>query len=147
LEEGYSISKGKEDNKLFSYTFTLKGAPTFTVLQPKAKKDSIAVATGLALGPEESKFQKMPEKEKEEMLWDLRVLLLRSGCSFIFSPLGKPFNIQFYKPIYYDGLSKNSFFEAVNSVQSVFLIALMIFRKKGIGVKPPEERKSTDYVS
>lgn len=146
-DEGYSITKGKENNNLFSYAFTLKGSPTFTVLQPKAKKDSIAVATSLALGLEESKFQKMPEKEKEEMLWNLKMLLLRSGCNYIFSPPGKPFNIQFYKAVYYDGLSKNSFFEAVDIVLRAFLIALMTLQQKGFGVKPPEERKSTDYVS
>ena len=88
----------------------------------------------------------MQNKERQTFLWNLRKELLSANCGFQFSPNLESFTtIQINKPIYYDGLSKNKFFETVQSIiYNLLLIIWSLQHELGIS---PDKQKDTSYVA
>jgi hypothetical protein len=148
LDENFNINKNKDEKSFFSYNAARANLPILVILQPKMNKDSIVIACLISFGEGElEKVAKMPVEEKEEMFWNLRMLLLQCGCRFVFVPSLEIFKfIQISEKIYYDGLSKNSFFQTVNKVTDAALVVIFTFQRK-LGVKPQQERIEPKYVS
>ena len=132
LEAGYTIKKRKDTKSFFNYTIAKGNLPSLNVLQPKENRDSIVVIFGIEFD------MKSAEKirSNDEMLWKIRKWLLQSGCRFGFFPNLQSFNvIRAFRTLFYDGLTKNSFFRTIDKVTDAGLFVAWTIQRE-IGEMP-----------
>jgi hypothetical protein len=136
-DEGFSVWKLADKKTSFSFKMTRDESPPLLVLQPQSKSDSLLVTTDVRLTDEDQeKLSSMPEKEKEFMLFDLKMVLLSTECRCQFTPSSKSWNlIRVSKPVFYDGLTKDRFFETVDTVTRAASLVILTFQWK-FGVTP-----------
>ena len=117
-DEEYNLWKCPDKNANFSYKISRDGDHPLVVFQPKKKTDSIQVACDIRLREEErKKLHGISEMEKKFMLFDFKMVLLSTGCRWQFMPSSKSWDtLKIWKSIFYDGLSKDRFFETIESV-------------------------------
>lgn len=137
LEEGYSITQKGDPQAIFNYTVSRGTVPTLTIIQPKGSKDSVVVASGIELDVQSA--EKI--RSNDEFIWELRKWLLQSGCRFSFLPEFKNFNvIRLFWPVFYDGLTKDSFFRAINKIIDTSVFVMLAIQRE-IGELPKHQDK------
>jgi len=132
IDEAFQISKVADENAYFSYKVTKDGGMTLSVLQPQNKTDSILVVGDISLTDEDQKkLATIPEKERRVMLSDLTMDLLTTQCRWQFIPPTEAWEtIRVLRPIFYDGLSKDRFFETVDIVMRAVLSVIFALQRK-----------------
>ncbi len=108
---------------------------------PKKVEDVISLQTGMELSDYHAPmFGRLTQQEKTEFLWDLRLALVAYRVSFDVPPEPKPnYLVHVWKYIYFDGLTKNLFMDALNEVYlTVTLAQLKIIQKFGWVGEPIE---------
>lgn len=119
-EEGFDFSqvKGKQAlNSLFNYLVTLGSGDHLNVLQPRNKKDSICISTGLRFsGGQMKTLDQKTKVERREIFGEIRFRLASLDVEFSFQNGELPKIIRIDHPIYYDALSKDRFFKALSTV-------------------------------
>jgi len=135
--EGFSVWKLADDDSLFSFKATRDECSPLLVLQPQSKGDSLLVTCDVRLADQgQKKLSTLPEKEREFMLYDLRMVLLSTECRCHFVPSAKAWNaIRISKPVFYDGLTKDRFFETMDTVARAVSAVILTFQWK-FGVTP-----------
>ncbi len=135
-DEGFSVWKLADENSRFSFKMTRDECPPLLVLQPQSKSDSLIVTSDVRLTDEgQEKLLALP-KEREFMLFDLKMVLLSTECRCQFMPSSKSWkSIRVSKPVFYDGLTKDRFFETVDVVSRAVSLVILTFQWK-FGVTP-----------
>jgi hypothetical protein len=135
--EGFNVWKFADDDSRFSFKVTRDECPPLLVLQPQSKVDSLLVRCDVRLADKgQEKLLALPEKEREFMLFDLRMVLLSTECRCQFVPSSRSWKaIRVSKPVFYDGLTKDRFFETVDTVARAVSLVTLTFQWK-FGVTP-----------
>lgn len=111
VEEG--IYKDKAIDEDTTYHFVVENPPRSGrlthLVQPKAREDLLLIASAIDLSQEHYEALKaMPKPKREEILWDIRFQLLFRESEFQMVPSAEELKtIQFTRPIYFDGLTKD----------------------------------------
>jgi hypothetical protein len=136
-DEGFNVWKFAGENSRFSFKTTRDECPPLLVLQPQSKADSLLVTCDVRLTDEgREKLQALPKREREFMLFDLKMVLLSTECHCQFIPSSGSWKaIRVSKPVFYDGLSKDRFFETMDTVARAVSLILLTFQWK-FGVTP-----------
>lgn len=135
-EEKYEIEQLDDKDKKCYFKFsvgrTSKG-PRFLILQPNHRTDSLAFILPLTMGKKEKKaFENTSTEERENLIDKLRINVALSGTGSIlnFHPNPKSFrSINLTKFVYYDGLSKDRFFETIEVLLNLEVMVLLTFFK------------------
>jgi hypothetical protein len=113
-------------NTLFNYLVTLPSGTKVNVVQASSRVDSVCVSAGLPFSASQVKMLRQKSKvEREDVFSGLRLKLapLDVGLGF-----GDDM-VVFSSMIYYDGLTKDSFFKAVSDVDKAYSLAGWLLRK------------------
>jgi hypothetical protein len=96
---------------------------TVHVVQPKGKTDLVAIVTGLNIDPQmRAKLAALKKDQRSAFMLALRDGLMFRQTMFQFLPnLDIPEQVQFTRVLYADGITKNSFFEALNEEHQSFV--------------------------
>lgn len=85
------------------------------VVFPKPREDIVLIASGTALGKEHyDGLKAKPDKERKDILWDMRFDLLFRESDFQMIPSAEDLQrIQFIRPLRFEGLDKNLLMDAI----------------------------------
>ena len=117
VEEG--IYKGEIPDENATYHFAVEvplgSGLKADIIQPKNKKDLVLIVGTVVLVEQHyNALKSMPKTKREELLWEMRFELLFRDSDFQIIPSAEGFKgIQFTRPRYFDGLTKNKFFECL----------------------------------
>lgn len=126
-DEGFNIWKIPDEGVHFSYKMSQDDSHPLVVRQLKNKTDSIQIVGDVRLNASnQDKLRSIPENEKRFMLFDIRMVLLSTGCLGQFKQSAESWEThQILKTVFYDGLTKDQFFETLevvtHAVSSVIL--------------------------
>lgn len=131
-DEGFNTWKSAEENCHFSYKATRKDCQPLLVFQPQSKIDSFSVAGDMKLSREsQKKLGEIPEKQRRFMFFDFKMALLSTECHWQFTPSSESWKtVRVSKTVFYDGLSKDRFFETVDSVTRAMSLVILTFQWK-----------------
>jgi hypothetical protein len=103
-DEGFSVWRFAGERARFSFKTTRDECPPLLVLQPQSKADSLLVTCDVRFTDEgREKLLALPEKEREFMLFDLKMVLLSTECRCQFMPSSESWKaIRISKPVLYD---------------------------------------------
>jgi hypothetical protein len=132
VDEEFRVSSVADENARFFYKVTKDGGVTLSVLQRQNKTDSILIVGDVSLTDEDQKkLATIPEKDRRSMLLDIRMDLLSTKCRWQFIPPTQSWKtIRVSKSIFYDGLSKDRFFETMDIVMRAVLLIVFTFQRK-----------------
>ena len=136
LDEKYDVKELDDKEKKYYFRFsvsrTSKG-PGFLIVQPKYRSDSLVFLLPLIMGKKEKRaFETLSKEEREDLISKLRINVALSGTGSIlnFHPNPKSFeSIHLAKFVYYDGLSKDRFFEIIEVLLNLEAMVLFTFFK------------------
>ncbi len=131
-DEGFSCWKLSDKKSCFSFKIAKDEYPPLMVLQPKGRYDSVLVTGNVRFSSEDQKkLSALPEQEKNFLLFDLRMVLLSTECRSQFTPSLKSWDsIRLSKTVFYDGLTKDRFFEIVDVVSRAISSVILTFEWK-----------------
>lgn len=124
-----------DGSNTFEFAGRTEHQVAFVVTQPKKYPRSIIIVSNLEFLPAHiDAMSKLPPKEKDAFLWDLKKELIFAPATFIMSPnMNDPKTIQFAKEISFDELSEGRLTEALDFVcRSVVWTIWVLIRKFGI---------------
>lgn len=133
-----------EDNSTYHFIaeYPANSGSLIDILQPKIREDLIIIASGVHLSDKDQQSLMALRKEKrEELLWDVRfnMVFLKTGFE-IYPNVQMPQTFRFERSLYFDGLTKNSFMEALNEVNRCkIFISWKLVKLLGDQVKMQEE--------
>ncbi len=86
-----------------------------SIAQASNREDAIVVYSRIRLAePHKNAWQAMPARERDRLIWQMRYDLLFQESSFEMMPRGGDLEvIRFTRELFYDGLNKNKFMEAL----------------------------------
>lgn len=122
LDEGFKIQEIRDPICVFNFLVMDHAERFFQVSQYRTRKDQVGILASVGLAAEgKAKFDALEESKQIEFFWKLRFALLNIGVGAygLLPPLGK---ITLETSIYYDGLTKDHFFERVALVQRASLL-------------------------
>ena len=113
------------------------------IVFPKPREDILLILAGTVLSKEHyDGLKAMPDKERKNILWDMRFELLFKGSDFMMLQPRRPPSIQFQRPLRFEGLTKNLLMDAIrDDYRSHLYIVWMMMRL--FGEAPP---KSSDTM-
>ncbi len=96
------------------------------VIFPKNRDDMVIVASGVKLAEEHYRsLMSLNREKREEVLWDMRFRLLFLETGFQILPsVENPQIFQFTRELYFDGLNKNVFMDALRQVHRCKLFVI-----------------------
>lgn len=130
LEEGFKIRTLPTKETFFNLVVEDSSGLKFQVVQPLTKKDQIVIITNATIPKDrQQKLDNIENRERNRFLWNLRFGLLNMGIAFqnISLPLKK---IQVSTPIYYDGLTKTAFMNAVFNIKRAMVFIFWTFDRE-----------------
>ncbi|MGD0955042.1 MAG: DUF2299 family protein [Methanotrichaceae archaeon] len=129
----------KSVDSIFQFEGKTETQIGFVITQPKSVPRSIIVVSNLEIPPRHFELMtKLPPREKDDFLWDLKEDLIFAPATFFMVPdLNSPKSIQFAKELSFDELSEGRLIEAMDAVcRSTIWTIWMLVRKFG---QPEEE--------
>jgi len=101
------------------------------VIFPKNREDMVIIASGLKLSDKHYKsLMSLSEDKRNEILWEIRFRLLFVETGFRIMPsLSDPQLFQFTRELYFDGLNKNMFMDALKQVHKCKLFIIWLMEK------------------
>ena len=131
-DEGFNLWKFTDKDSHFSYKVSRDDSHPLVVLQLRKKTDSIQVVGDIRLNEKnQEKILTISEKEKRFMLFDFRMALLSTGCRWQFIPSSESWEtLQISKTVFYDGLTKDRFFETIEVVTRAVSLAILTLEWK-----------------
>ncbi len=133
VEEGIYKDKVADDGA--DYHFVAEFPPNsmqyIDVVFPKNRDDMVVVAAGIKLSDEHYRaLMSLTPEKREELMWDIRFRLLFLEAGFQIIPdASDPQVFQFTRELYFDGLNKNLFMDAMKLVQRCMLFIIWTMQK------------------
>jgi len=117
-------------NTLFSYVVTLSNETEIVVFQSSDKNDSICLSGALVLSTDQIKRLLQKSKvEQVELFMELQLKLASINVEFIFEGGEVCRRIGINHTIYFDGLTKDRFFNAISMFEKAHSLANWILQK------------------
>lgn len=114
-----------------SFRFTIQDQRLVTeVYQPKAQEDCVLLLAVVDVSGEHSQLLNgLCETERDQFLWDLRMALDVSGADFrgVQHPMRQ---IVISQQIFYDGLTKDNFFQRWGGVRRAALLSIWMIHRR-----------------
>jgi len=138
LEEGIAIRKVHSEMANFHLNVQFPNPQSnINVFQPKGKDDMIVVGAVIEIAePHKQSLHGLKEKEREEFIWNLRMMLAKGNIEF---ELRHPDNIlefvRVHKFLFEDGFSKQMFMNTLFDVNRSKLLVIWFIQKQ-FGVPP-----------
>lgn len=128
-EEGWTLQEAPAQDFFWAFVASNPSGLKINVAQPNGRSDQFIVRVGCDIHDAQSHLAKLPQKELDEFIWDLRFELLRSEVEFdgLDMPLQR---VSISRTIYSDGLSKNSFAETLGKVLRGVMVVIWMLRRK-----------------
>jgi hypothetical protein len=137
IEEDYKVSKQDNPKTYFTILAEHVTGMHIGVSQELDSKDRLTIQGTVEI--KNDKFQKLPENERLDFLWQLRYDLITNDINFAMFPDGKfPQRIALLKNIWYDGLTKNNFMNVTQRVVDGKLLILWKLQQK-LGAPEPKD--------
>jgi len=133
VDEGVYKDKIADENA--DYHFIAEIPPNsrqyIDIVFPKNREDMIVIASGIKLSDEHYRsIMSLGEAKRDEILWDIRFRLLFLETGFQILPNVKdPQIFQFTREVYFDGLNKNLFMDALKQVHRCKLFIIWMMQK------------------
>jgi hypothetical protein len=128
--EGWSVSELTHDQTQWLLRAQDQQQGVLLVGQSKAPEDQLRLQADINIDPaHREKLGELSEKQRDEMLWQLRFSLLEMNLQFT-GLSASPERITVFRHLYLDGLNKNLFMEAVGRVRSAVLMIIWRFRRE-----------------
>jgi hypothetical protein len=133
VEEG--IYKDKVADDAADYHFVAEIPPNsrqfVDVIFPKNRDDMVIIASGVKLSDEHYRaLMSMGEEKRENLLWDMRFQLLFLEAGFQILPnVKEPQLFQFTRELYFDGLNKNVFMDAMKQIYRCKLFVIWTMQR------------------
>ncbi len=116
-KEGLFKDEDLDENFYFHYAaeYPAGTGRHVSIAQACSREDAIVVYSRIRLAEAHKKaWMAMPAKERERLTWQMRYDLLFQDSSFEMMPRGGDLEvIRFTQELFYDGLNKNKFMEAL----------------------------------
>jgi len=132
VAEGLKASNQADPNAIFKLLINHPAEVPVQIWQEIGWKDKIMIMSTINFDtPALQKFETLPEDLRNDVLWQIRFLLIAHGVTFKFQPpkASWPQQIQVSKILYYDGVTKDRFMEWVlKAVEAVLLISWTVTR-------------------
>jgi hypothetical protein len=135
LEEEYDITS--IPNEITDYNFRVtKRNMVMNVVFHKRSEDSLIIAGNLTFGPEEQAMLRYTIT-KRELLFDIEMLCTQLNLEFSMNPVEDKGeysleDIGLSKTLYFDGLTKQSFFDSLNAMFNCLRLIISKFLMLGI---------------
>lgn len=133
VEEGVYKDKVADENA--DYHFIAEIPPNsrqyIDVVFPKNRDDMVVIASGIKLSDEHyHSLMALNPDRRNELLWEMRFTLLFLPTGFQILPnVNDPQLFQFTRELYFDGLNKNLFMDAVKQVYRCKLYVIWMMQK------------------
>ncbi len=130
-DEGFKVWKFPDRDACFSYKVARKDSLPLLIWQPRDKVDSIQVSSDIRLASDDQAKLEVIRDRERFLLFDFRMVLLSTQCNWQFNPsLENWRTLRVSRTIFYDGLSKDRFFETVDMVERAVSTVMVTFRWK-----------------
>ena len=150
-EEEFKIQSITDPKAHFNILAEDKYNKKVNIAQPKIRKDQITInAAAKLLESQKEELVKMDEQERNKLFWQMRLSLINKNVGF--SPIKLPLDhVRISQGIYYDGLTKDAFFQRMFVVRRTLLLVMWMI-ERALGVGEPSEilqdfEESLFYVS
>jgi hypothetical protein len=133
VEEGIYKDKIADENA--DYHFIAEVPPNsrqfIDIVFPKNRDDMVVIASGIKLSEEHYRsLMTLSFDRRNELLWEMRFTLLFLPTGFQILPnVNDPQLFQFTRELYFDGLNKNLFMDAVKQVHRCKLYVIWMMQK------------------
>jgi hypothetical protein len=133
VEDGLYKDKVTDENADFHFLAEIppNSRQFIDVVFPKNRDDMIVIASGVRLADEHySALMSLSSERREELLWDIRFKLLFLETGFQIVPgVQDPRIFQFTRELYFDGLNKNVFMDALKQIYRCKLFIVWTMQK------------------
>lgn len=131
-DEGFNLWKFPDEDAHFSYKVSRGDSHPLVVRQLKNQTDSIQIAGDVRVNAaNQNKLQTIPDNEKRFLLFDFRMVLLSTGCRWQFLPSPESWEtLHISKTVFYDGLTKDRFFEVLEVVTRAMSLVILTLEWK-----------------
>lgn len=128
----------------FQIEFPARSGHLMDIIFPKPREDIILIVGGAGLTKEHhDKLKAMPDKERKDLLWNMRFDLLFKESEFNMLPNPDDLqSIQFLRPLRLDGLTRNIIMDAIRDNYRCVLYVMWTMSRH-FGEAPP---KSSDAM-
>jgi hypothetical protein len=114
-EEGFHVNDVQDTNTDFHFQIQ---NPNVSIIIEKQKFDRVTLATYVAFPKLDQELFAFMNKEGKKFFWNLRDKLIAINVGYTIHPsMEKVERIDITKVIYFDGLTKNIFFNSLSDVQ------------------------------
>lgn len=141
INEGIYKDKLNDDNANhhFIVEFPMGSGQITDIVFPKMREDMVILGSGLQLSPEHhSGLSSLPKSKYEELMWEIKFKLLSMRPGFILTPPDNiPNLVQFQRPLFFDGLTKNMLMDALQDVSASKLYFIWKMHQM-FGTSPPK---------
>jgi len=137
VEEGWQLTEREAPDARFALVAEDQKGHKMVVSQKAAAGDRVVVQVTISLSDDDSqRFSALPEKKRQQFLWDLRFGLLQADVEFdgLTDP---PKQIVVAEPIFYDALTKDLFVQRFSQVKRAMLLILWSLRRFFAEPPPP----------
>jgi hypothetical protein len=128
LEQQCKFTPTKRQGWVWSYTVE-KGGYAFSVYQLTGRSNSIFIAVSADLDDYQQRIENLPEKERMELLFEIRFALLNVDVEFDI-PNDELKTVEIYWQIFSDKLTQAEFWEKVFQVQKALLAIVWVLERK-----------------
>lgn len=130
MDMGYSVKQESAAGTQWVLMATLPDNIGFAVVQEPNKPDRMVVQAGLDISPEhQGLILELSPEERRAFMWDIRFGLLATSVEFKME--GEPLaRIAIGKPLYLEGLNKNTFAQSAQEVRCAALLVLWKLNQK-----------------
>jgi hypothetical protein len=130
-DEDFTIWKFPDENAHFSYKTARDDCLPLLIYQPRHRTDSIQVSSDVRLSKEDHKKLHTIRDRERFLLFDFKMVLLSTACNWQFIPSVDNWRtLRVSKAVFYDGLSKDKFFETVEAVARAVSTVMVTFQWK-----------------
>jgi hypothetical protein len=130
-DEGFQIWPFPDKEAYFAYKVARDGGSPLLIWQPRDKTDSIQVSSNVRLAEDDHAKLQTVHEQKRFLLFDFKMVLLSTGCNWQFIPSPESWrSLRVSKTIFYDGLSKDRFFETIDAITRAVSTIMVTFQWK-----------------
>lgn len=145
-EEGYVTKALKDAQTHFTFAVEHRLGIILTVGQLLKNKDRITIIGTLDISDEDQKkLREIPEKQRNDFLWDLKFALLSNDIPFeMLANNLIPYRILVTQAIWYDGLTKDRFMQTIH--RAIKAVVMVLWKFDQLSGAPAPKQEPSSYV-
>ncbi len=139
MEDGWSLRQEAPEQSLWLFVAEDQFGRKIVVGQRVNKEDEIVIQGAVNISDDTTdRIGRLTEKERDDLLWDLRFELVRTNLEFngISFPLKR---VEVIERLFLDALTKDSFLQRASEVRKGVLIVVWVLAKKFAQQPPPRQ--------